>query len=77
MPQRKRGISLVKVEFEDIDTPVYIDYANTVVAFKYVVDYKCNPEKNPQKIDPTAELKDEMVCQYTNEFIESKLEELL
>lgn len=76
VPQRKRGISLVKVEFEDIDTPIYIDYANTVVAFKYVVDYKCNPEKNPQKINPTAELKDEMVRQYTNEFIESTLEEI-
>lgn len=73
---RKRGISLVKADFEGIDIPIYVDHANTVVAFQYVVDYKCDPEKNPMKIEPTIELKDEMVLQYTNEFIESTLEEL-
>ena len=73
---RKRGISLVKADFEGIDIPIYVDHANTVVAFQYVVDYKCDPEKNPMKIEPTIELKDEMVQQYTNEFIESTLEEL-
>lgn len=76
VPQRKRGISLVRAEIKDIDIPVYIDYANTVVAFKYVVDYKCNPEKNPQKINPTIEIKDEMVKQYADEFIESTMEEI-
>ena len=74
VPERKRGISLVRAEFEGIDFPVYIDHANTVIAFQYVVDYKCNSDKNPIKIVPTKEIKDEMVQQYTTEFIESTMD---
>ena len=55
VPNRQRGISLIKAEFEGLDIPIYVDHANTVVAFQYVVDYKCNPEKNPMKIEPSIE----------------------
>lgn len=66
---RKRDISLVRAVFRNNYTPIYVDQANTVVAFQYVVDYKFNSEENPIKIEDTEENRNKMVREYTNEFI--------
>lgn len=70
------GVTLIRADFECTNAPVYIDQANTVVAFKYVVDYKFNSEENPIKVDDTKDNRDEMVREYTDEFILHTLQDL-
>ena len=74
--ERKRGVSLMRANFESNATPIYIDYARTIVAFKYVVDYKFNSEENPLKVEDTPENRDKMVREYTDEFITHTLQDL-
>lgn len=73
---RKRGVALVQAEFQRNNIPIYLDYAHTVVAFKYVVDYKFNSAENPMKVDDTMENRDQMVREYTDEFILHTLQDL-
>lgn len=70
------GVTLIRANFEGNETPVYIDQANTVVAFQYVVDYKFNSNENPIKVDDTKENRDKMVQEYTDEFISNALRDL-
>ena len=70
------GVTLVRANFKNEICPVYIDQANTVVAFKYVVDYKFNSEENPLKVVNTKENRDRMVQEYTDEFIAHTLKNL-
>ena len=70
------GVTLVRANFKHEAFPLYIDQANTVVAFKYVVDYKFNSEENPIKIVDTKENRDKMVQEYTDEFITHTLESM-
>lgn len=74
--ERRRGVALVRANFKDLLVPIYIDVANTVVAFKYVVDYKFNSKENPLKIEDTVENRDKMVQEYTDEFILHTLQDL-
>lgn len=74
--ERKRGVALVRANLKDLHVPIYIDVANTVVAFKYVVDYKFNSKENPLKVDDTVENRDQMVREYTDEFILHTLQDM-
>lgn len=74
--ERKRGVALVKTEIKDCQTPIFLDYAHTVVAFQYVVDYKFNSAENPMKVDDTVENRDQMVREYTDEFIVHTLQDM-
>lgn len=74
--ERKRGVALVQAEFKDCRTPIYLDYAHTVVAFQYVVDYKFNSAENPMKVDDSVENRDRMVREYTDEFIVHTLQDM-
>lgn len=66
---RRREISIIKLSFSGCETPVYSDIANTVVAFKYVVDYKLGTKNSPLQIADNQENRDSMVRAYTDEFI--------
>lgn len=74
--ERRRGLALVRANFQGKNIPIYIDQANTVVAFQYVVDYKFNSDENPMKVDDTIENRDKMVQEYTDEFIIHTLQDL-
>ena len=74
--ERKRGVALVQAELKDCHTPIYLDYAHTVVAFQYVVDYKFNSAENPMKVEDTVENRDQMVREYTDEFIVHTLQDM-
>ena len=49
IPNRFRGASITRLHFTDSDVPIYKDDARTIVAFKYVIDYKLSP-RNPVRI---------------------------
>lgn len=49
IPNRFRGASITRLHFADSELPIYKDDARTIVAFKYVIDYKLSP-RNPVKI---------------------------
>ena len=68
---RSREISTTRLHIGGIDLPLYIDNANTVSAFKYVVDYKMR--ESPTQVHET---RDEMVICYSEEFINSALDGL-
>ena len=74
--ERKRRVALVQAELKDCHTPIYLDYAHTVVAFQYVVDYKFNSAENPMKVEDTVENRDQMVREYTDEFIVHTLQDM-
>lgn len=68
---RRREISITRLLLAGTDIPLYIDNANTVSAFKYVIDYKfC---KSPIEIQET---RDEMVEYYSREFIDRSMDSL-
>ena len=74
--ERERSVSLMKADFRNSDVPIYLDYARTIVAFKYVVDYKFNSEENPLLVEDTKANRDKMVQEYTDEFIVHALQNL-
>lgn len=49
IPNRFRGASISRMKFANSNIPIYKDDARTVVAFKYVIDYKLSP-LNPVEI---------------------------
>lgn len=68
---RRREISTVRLKIAGCNIPFYLDNANTVSAFSYVVDYKFR--ESPTEIKET---KDEMVNYYSREFIECTYDSL-
>lgn len=72
--ERKRTVSLVTAKCKDKHINLFVDHAHTVLAFKSVIDYKCDSTKNPLKIKPSKESRDLMTRQYTDEFIQSTME---
>jgi len=49
IPNRFRGASITRLHFNESEVPIYKDDARTIVAFKYVIDYKLSP-RNPVRI---------------------------
>lgn len=68
-PIRKRDLDIMRLNCQDFSKLVYLDLVNTVSAFKYVIDYKIESEL--YKLD-----RDDMVLEYTNEFIQCSLDSL-
>ena len=68
---RRREISITRLRLDGTALPLYIDNANTVSAFRYVIDYKFR--ESPTEI---RETRDEMVDYYSREFIDRSLDSL-
>lgn len=62
----QRAISIDRLQLCGTTLPLYIDNANTVSAFKYVIDYKFR-----ESPIPIRQTHDEMVRFYSQEFINS------
>ena len=66
---RRRAASIVQMNFDNIQTPVYYDFVSTVKAIQSVVDYKFDPQRHKIKIDTTEMSRDLMVREYSEKFI--------
>ena len=69
-PIRKRDLDIMRLNIHNCHKPVYVDLVNTVSAFKYVIDYKINSDLYVEQS------KNEMVEEYTNEYIQCTLDSL-
>lgn len=67
---RKRNFDIMRLNLQQCDKPIYLDLVNMVSAFKYVIDYKVSSELYVEQS------RDEMVEEYTKEFIQCALDSL-
>ena len=67
IPNRFRGASISRMKFADSNIPLYKDDARTVMAFKYVIDYKLSPF-NPVRVK-MSEPQNFFTRLYTDSFI--------
>ena len=68
---RKRSLDIMRLNIHNCNVPIYLDLVNTVSTFKYVIDYKVNSELYVEQSP------DEMVEEYTNEFIQCTKDSLM
>lgn len=73
---RRRAASIVRIQLDSLKTPVYYDLASTVKAIKSVVDYKYDGSRHQVQIDTTKVSRDEMVREYSLQFIRQTKEQL-
>ena len=67
IPNRFRGSSITRMKFNNSEIPIYKDDARTVVAFKYVIDYKLGP-RNPVEV-PFKDPQNYFTKLFTDSFI--------